>query len=81
VALRELKVYILMGHNGHILQTLVFAAENLDVDDLDDVQVFTGDIEPCVAVGGVEDPGGKRVIGLAPKPGNWSPNPYRPDAV
>lgn len=33
-----------MGHNGHILQTLVFAAENLDVDDLDDVQAFTGDI-------------------------------------
>jgi hypothetical protein len=80
----KLKVYTLMGHNvktGDLLQTLVFAAKDLDVDDLDGVQAFTGDIEPYVAVGGAEGPSSRRVIGLAPKPGNWNPNPCRPDEV
>jgi hypothetical protein len=79
----KLNVYVLMGHNvttGHLLQTLVFAAKDLDVDDLDGVQAFTADIEPYVAADGAEGSSGKRVIGLAPKPGNWTPNPARPDA-
>jgi hypothetical protein len=79
----KLNVYVLMGHNvttGHLLQTLVFAAKGLDVDDLDGVQAFTADIEQHVTADGAEGSSGKRVIGLAPKPGNWTPNPARLDA-
>jgi hypothetical protein len=80
----KLKVYILMGHNittGYLLQTLVFAAKDLDVDNFNGVQAFTGDIEPYVAIDSSEGSSGKRVIGLAPKPGNWTPNPSRPEAA
>lgn len=79
----KLKVYLLMGHDiatGDLLQTLVFAAKNLDVDNLDGVQAFTADIEPYVVVDAAEA-SSKRVVGLAPKPGNWMPNTCRPDGV
>ncbi len=78
----KLKVYVLIGHNvttGHLMRTLVFAAKDLDVDNLDGVQAFTDDIEPYIVVDGAEGLNSKRVIGLAPKPGNWNPNPCRPD--
>jgi hypothetical protein len=79
----KLQVYLLMGHdvaNGRILQTLVFGAKGLDVDNLDGIQAFTGDIQPYIAV----DSAGcssKHVLGLAPKPGKWSTNPCQPDAM
>jgi hypothetical protein len=79
----KLQVYILMGHDvttGRILQTLVFGAKGLDVDDLDGIQALTGDTEPYVVVD-CADCSSKRIIGLAPKPGKWSPHPCQPDAV
>lgn len=58
-------MYVLIGHNVTpvISYRPVFAAKDLDVNDLVGAQSFYSNIEPCVAVDGAGVSSDKCVIG------------------